>query len=481
MNTGNNFSTTYKSPGVGLTSFIAIFMVMAIWIGFLVAGEEVLKGFQHISGKLNIIDLQSAFFFPLLIFFSIALVFSGTLLLICAKDMFIVLLFLAFVFSEMRIPLLNETAFAIRNIFILTMISYGIAAIILNDKKLFGAIQVLGCLYIFWCAANLVINGLFLNSLMMLPMQLAIVFGIFIGMQCIYPDVAGIRKICLILGWLGFAITLFHLGILLFVPNTFIAGRFCSLFILPTNFANSYVLLYVAVIWLAMWEKRMFLKICIIAAAIIGIFLLLLSGTRNSILTIMVAILCLSFAWRVKIPLYVGLTSILLIALVTAFFQDTAFYQYVGHRFTNTQSISRHRVWELAWSFISAKPFTGYGLGRAIDVMSVRMPTWALLNTHNAYIGIWMQLGIVGVILVIIIYFVCLAKGFQLILAKKIDGDIKKVIILPLAMLAALLIAGIFEENLTSRGSLQQLLWSFSVTMIIVIYRIEKLDYLQRK
>ena len=92
-----------------------------------------------------------------------------------------------------------------------------------------------------------------------------------------------------------------------------------------------------------------------------------------------------------------------------------------------------------------------------------------------------MQLGIVGVILVIIIYFVCLAKGFQLILAKKIDGDIKKVIILPLAMLAALLIAGIFEENLTSRGSLQQLLWSFSVTMIIVIYRIEKLDYLQRK
>ena len=54
--------------------------------------------------------------------------------------------------------------------------------------------------------------------------------------------------------------------------------------------------------------------------------------------------------------------------------------------------------------------------------------------------------------------------------SSRLPSDITTAVALPLASLTGLFIGGMFEENLTSRGGLQQIIWGLDICMIQVVW-----------
>lgn len=468
MSSGSTYSRP-RPPGVLAIASIGIFIILIGLIGMFSIEKDIFKDIQAISTKFKTVDLDAGVLMPLLIVGAALGVIVAVLVLSRKKYAFFALLVGAFALSEILVPGVNETSFAMRNIFMVTLISAGLASFFGAREKNPDWIQRVGWIYLIWCLLNLFINGVNIESLAMLPMQATIFIGIFIGLSGFFQTLPEIRRFFVVLGWIGAAFTLFHLGAFFFVAAPFLAGRFRSAFLLPTNFANGYVLLYVAMLWLMITEKKVFLKAVLLTCVVIGIALLALSGTRNALLMILIAISAFALIWRVKILLYVSLSVIIVAGIMSAFLHDSNSVNFLSERLSGTVTSDRQVVWDLAWNYIGQRPWVGYGLGRGQEAIDKSLPFWSQLNSHNAYLGIWLQTGIIGLFFVALMYLVTLARALKMLLSKKVDRQIKEVLVLPFALLAGLMITGLFEENMTSRGSLQQLIWGISILIIGVI------------
>ena len=458
-----------RPPGVLAIASIGIFMILIGLIGLFSTGGGVFTDLQAISVKFKNVDLDAGILMPLLIVGVVSGVIGASLALSRKKYIFFSLFLCAFALSEVLIPGVNEISFAIRYIFIVTLISAGLASLFGARQKNEDWMSLAGLMYLFWCLLNLFINGMNIESLAMLPMQVTLFIGILIGLRRYFQSLADIRQFFVVLGWMGAAFTLFHLGALFFVSAPFLAGRYRSAFLLPTNFANGYVLLYVAMLWVTITEKKVFLKAILLACVLIGIVLLALSGTRNALLMLLMAISAFALIWRIRLLLYVGLAFIFIAGIMSAFLHDSNSVNYLSERLRGTVTSDRQVVWDLAWNYIGQRPWVGYGLGRGQEAIDKSLPLWSQLNSHNAYLGIWLQTGIIGLFFVALMYLVTLARALKMLLSKKVDSQIKEVLILPFALIAGLMVTGLFEENLTSRGSLQQLIFGISILTIGVI------------
>ena len=117
----------------------------------------------------------------------------------------------------------------------------------------------------------------------------------------------------------------------------------------------------------------------------------------------------------------------------------------------------------------------GYGFGNVMGEMEKRVAAWELLDTHNAYLGIWIQTGFLGLLLVLLLYIVSLYKGYTYLVFHRQKRDVKEVLVLPLALLSGLFLSGMFEENLSSRGSIQQLIWVLTIVLIYMATKTNKM------
>jgi O-antigen ligase len=267
------------------------------------------------------------------------------------------------------------------------------------------------------------------------------------------------------MGWTGAALTIFYLASILFVNQPFLAGRFRSFFVLPTNFSNTYVLLYVAMLWLGLSKDILLRKVIIWTALVIGICLLALSATRNPVLFLFAAIGVFSLVWRVKVPILIALFISFFLIVVLLYYQESKHMQFLADRLSSFTTFDREVLWKTSWSYISNRPLLGYGFGRELAFLA-KMPEWGKLNTHNAYLGIWLQLGLFAAISIIFLYLAAIKKGLSFILMRSTSNALRNVISLPTALLIGLFLSGFFEENMTSRGSIQQCMWAISILMI---------------
>ena len=458
-----------RSPGALAIASISIFIILIGLIGMFTMGEDVFTDIQAISTKFKTVDLDAGVLLPLLMVGAVLSVIGAALILTRKKYVFFGLLFAAFALSEVLVPGVNVISFVIRNIFMVTLISAGLSSLFRSGVKNPDWIPRLGLMYLIWCLLNLFINGVNIESLTMLPMQFAIFIGIIIGLRSFFQTLPDIRRFFVVLGWIGAALTIFHLSALFFVSAPFLAGRFRSAFLLPTNFANGYALLFVAMLWLMITEKKMFFKVVLLGCVAIGMVLLALSGTRNALVMLLIAISAFALVWRIKIALYFGLGFIIIAGIISAFLHDSHSVSFISERLSETRTSDRQVVWDLSWNYISNRPWVGYGLGRGQDAIDKSLPFWAQLNSHNAYLGIWLQTGIIGLFFVAFMYVVTLVRALKMLLSKKVDRQIKEVLVLPFALLLGLMITGLVEENLTSRGSFQQLIWGSSILIISAI------------
>ena len=345
-------------------------------------------------------------------------------------------------------------------------------------------IQWLGLIYLAWQLVGLLLNGYGTTSFLLLPVQFAIFVGILIGLSNDYVRKVDHLRFCHVLGWTGIALTAFHASALILSPQPFLAGRFKSYYLLPTNFANGYALFVVAMLWLALHEQRRVVKVVAWTALPIGLGLLVLSGTRNSILVVFVAVAVFAAVWTRRIFFLGTLGAIAIFSLMVLFVDNASHLDGLFNRFSKLDTSNRQDVWEFAWQYIKQRPLLGYGIGKGGDALGHTLEPWEraeYINTHNAYLGIWLQHGVIGLILVSMVFLVGLIKGARMLLSRHVVPACKQILVLPVALLAGLAVGGMFEEYLTSRGSVQQLLWGFFLLMIVTASRSDSFTHAQRE
>lgn len=461
-------------PSSLIIGAISALLVFAALASILLTGDDVLTSLRAASGKLRSLKLDSESLIISASLLSILSIAAAALLFERAKRLFLVLLLTSFALSDALISGLSEGSLLIRYVFMIILVTVGICSFHSVQKRGLSSIQWLGLTYLLWQLIGLLVNGYGTTSLLLLPVQLAIFVGILIGLSNGYARKIDHLQLCHILGAIGIGLTAFHATALVLASQPFLAGRFKSYYLLPTNFANGYAPFLVAILWLAMHEKGKFVNTLAWATLPIGLGLLILSGTRNSILIVLVAVIVFSAIWTKRIMVMGTIGALLTIPLLVLVVNDSSQIDGLFKRFAKLEASNRHDVWALAWNYIMQRPLLGYGMGKAGEVLGQTLQSWEkaeYINTHNAYLGVWLQHGIIGLTLVGMIILSGLIKGWRMLVSSQILPDSKKILALPVALLAGLVTGGMFEEYLTSRGSVQQLLWGLSLLMILTASR----------
>jgi len=449
------------SKAISLCVFSTI-VGIAIWCWILFFSGE-LKILEELSGKLVVLGTWKTGRSVIMLIGSLFALCTFSYLLVAKKRVFICLAVSAFGLSEVIMPWLNTIAFTIRYVSIVILICIGIMG--LRGIILRGAdvIELFGITYLIWIVINFIVNGASPGSLAMLPIQFGLFLGIIIGLRSIITNNSDVKDLYTVLGCLGVAFTVFHFLAFWLADEPMLAGRFRSVYPLPTNFANGYALLLISMLWLALEEDRMWLRTGLLLLSGVGVIMIILSGTRNSVFMVILSFAVLTLVGKYRISLLVILILTILGIIISVAFLELEIFNSASERLARFNLQNRIELWRISWNFISERPILGYGMGNVLDVMRRSMPKWTVLNTHNAYLGIWMQLGIVGLAGILGIYFVCFLRGLKMLLSSRVPMPIKRVLVLPVIILFVLFLSGFFEENLTSRGSLQQILWGLAV------------------
>lgn len=70
-------------------------------------------------------------------------------------------------------------------------------------------------------------------------------------------------------------------------------------------------------------------------------------------------------------------------------------------------------MWVKSMEYIFRKPFIGYGIGAAADTMGIHSISKTYITSHNMFLKLFLEIGIVGGLLYICLFFIILVKIFK--------------------------------------------------------------------
>lgn len=466
----------YRSR-TGLLVLIACMIVLAAWAMAFLSGNDFRVALMAVSPRAVAIVTGSGALTISIIIGSLLATAVAVLVFTRFRTWFWVLLISAFALSEIQVNVLNYFGFVVRYSFICVIIASGVTASLFGESLPGKTDRMLGLAYLAWLLILGIVHGVSGASAAMLPMQVALMLGVLWGLAQEFRNVEDVRWLCAILGRLGAVFTLLHLSALVLSPEPFVNGRFRSYFFLPTNFANRYALLYIAMIWAAITDRTGLRRLLLWGCVLAGGGLLLLSGTRTAVMMVAIALCVFGLAWNIRLPVLIAVVASLVLVAVASLMRDASRFEAAAARISDFDASNRYDVWASAWRLIEKQPWFGYGLGRTEALMTQGMQWWAkatYIDAHNAYMGLWLQLGLFGLLLVLVLYARAIHRGFVMLFLKgrSLSRPLREAAALPLAILCAMFAGGFFEENLTSRGSLPQLLWGVSIVLIAVLSEI---------
>lgn len=450
------------------TMLVALVVIALPFFMLAVFGGEAVEQLRILSAKFEALRGGSELVIALLAVAAIAATGVGAWLLAAKKNGFVVVLILSVAFSEVTVSVLNQAAFGIRYLLFLIVTALGLVQLTRWNKAVVDSTVAAGMMLLAWIAIVLVIAGADAEALAMLPVQVTLLIGILAGLKSRFVQSEDIRDLCVVFGWIGAAATVIHVAAAMAHDAPFLGGRFRSIYPLPTNFANAYVLLFIAMIWLLFHERRVALKGLLLVLVGAGALLIFLAGTRNAMLSAAIAVLIFALVWRTRILAYGAVVVLLAGIVVSGFLAESGNMSWLSHRLSSSDTV-RWEVWERALSHIQQHPIAGFGLGVTMNELDTRLPVWERFDTHNAYLGIWLQIGVVGLAFIVAMYGIALYSAFVTLRNPRLDPALREIMILPATLLVVLLVAGMFEENLTSRGSLQQILWALCIALVMNI------------
>ncbi|MDH4153155.1 MAG: O-antigen ligase family protein [Nitrospira sp.] len=447
-------------------AFVSMGITCLAWMVFLAAGEEGITKLTLFSSKLKVLQGNDGLVIAL-IGISVVCVGGSAAVLPFRPRLLMALILLSFGLAEVVIPWLNLGAFMIRYLVVITLTAGGVLALFHTKRTEIGWLRWVALAFLGWCFASVAVTGARTESLVLLPIQLVLVVGMLFGARGIYHSPPLIIQAANVFAGIAVVMTGIHLMALLALPDSFLKGRFTSIFPLPTSFGNNYVFFMGAMLWRMFHGGKMIEGAILASCSAIGGVMLLLSGTRNAFLMVAIMVLVYFFVWKARVTAIAGVSVLITALVATGFLLESSMFKQATHRANSKESLEiREQVWGVAWEYIKERPLVGYGLGTSAETLAKSLPSWKRFNAHNAYLGIWLQLGVIGLVGVVLMYLGAMAIGWKILMGSAVPKDLVVAVALPLATLTGLFVGGMFEENLSNRGGLQQVIWGLDICLI---------------
>ncbi|MFM2311314.1 MAG: hypothetical protein RLZZ04_590 [Cyanobacteriota bacterium] len=269
-----------------------------------------------------------------------------------------------------------------------------------------------------------------------------------------------------ILGW-SFGIALFFSFIFALVIPTYgimPSGAWRGIYPHKNGLGESMCISFLTFYFLSISAKkyRTLCKIC----CLLSVVIILLAQSGTSLISV---IFIFTTAQALKLVSFKSKQSVLAILLLLIFIALSLFFLMINfNTFLNTFDkditlTGRTPLWSDLWGFIQQKPWLGYGFGTFFssghrETATIwTMHDWVPPHAHNGFIQIWLDIGLVGLVVFSISYFGCIFNALFKYLSSQ---DLK------MFWIFLLLLYTVFF-NLTEVSFLSQSeLWILSITAI---------------
>lgn len=240
--------------------------------------------------------------------------------------------------------------------------------------------------------------------------------------------------------------------------------RISSFFGNPNSFASWLLVALPMTAYVLLSSRSLQNKLWISTALIVQMCALSLTFSRAGILA---TLLALAIVWclsadkqrtRLKRSLTVGLATLCGVLLLTLLLPRLS--RYDSH-FTFDLNL-RELVWLYAWEQIQVDPFLGVGFG--VSREAVLKPKGIDINTHNVFLALWSEVGIVG--LSIFIWMWLFPVWYARKVLKHASKNIRLIISVCLAIVLALLPHQLFEECLLRYG-FHTIMWVYLLALMV--------------
>ncbi len=250
--------------------------------------------------------------------------------------------------------------------------------------------------------------------------------------------------------------------------RVFLAGRFQGIFQNPNSLGITCAIFLPLMLWQFLETK----KIITLFLFFLMLIALFLSASRNSINASVITLGYFIYMRSSKHRPLIFFTSMSLILMLVWFMQTLA--KEFFHIYYRVESISsmggRIELWPRALNLITLKPILGYGFGveeKILYLKNAKLYNLPGSYVHNSYLGMMLQLGIIGFVIFFIPLFILL---FKELFSKQ---DTTPVPLLRRALRASFmagLLCSVFESWVYSVGNAQAFPFWIMV-MLLVFYR----------
>lgn len=182
--------------------------------------------------------------------------------------------------------------------------------------------------------------------------------------------------------------------------NEGMPGRVFSVFENPNAFAEVLVMLVPLAVALALCSKSLWGRLGALCAAALGTVALGMTYSRASYIGLVVAAAVFVFLWNRKLIPGFLLLGLLAIPILP----DTVFNRILTiFNLKDSSTSSRFPLYQAALEMIGTRPIRGAGLGTdavrlAIKDMNLYHGTAPFVHSHNLYLQIWLETGLIGVV-----------------------------------------------------------------------------------
>lgn len=240
--------------------------------------------------------------------------------------------------------------------------------------------------------------------------------------------------------------------------NAGMPGRVFSFYDNSNAFASLLVLLIPVGIALLLGAKRKRYRVIGLVSAAFGALALVMTYSRACWLGLIAAAVVFVFLWRRKLlPLFiaVGVAAI-------PFLPSSILNRFLTIFNSGDSSISsRVPIYQAAIRLIGLRPVTGAGLGTsavqaAIDAFNIYDGTFDFVHSHNTFLQIWAETGLLGITAFVASMFHALKTGAKAVLRPGAPSSVRMVILGAVSGLAGSMVCGLTDY-----------LWNYPRVMLI--------------
>lgn len=122
-----------------------------------------------------------------------------------------------------------------------------------------------------------------------------------------------------------------------------------------------------------------------------------------------------------KIAYFLGVFALIALMAAVVLFANTEKWRYFTEFTQRSSSSVRLQVYQIAGDFIGKSPLLGIGFGQFEPKYNLEAPVilgqapyeWVMIHPHNTFMAVWLNLGLIGLLMFIGLVFYCLYRAVR--------------------------------------------------------------------